>query len=130
MATRLEPTEPGRLLDQRPPLGGTRCEDRLHLALADDRVHSLPESEIGQEFDEIEPPHRGPVDEVLALASTVQAPRDRQLRVVDRKRSVLVVEEKLDLAEVRGAASATAREEDVVRPLRPQLVRAERPGRP
>src|SRR5581483_11442556 len=38
VATRLEASEPGRLLDERPPLFPLRRKDRLDLALADDRV--------------------------------------------------------------------------------------------
>ena len=130
MAARLEPSEPRSFLDQRPSLGRPRGEDRLDLALADDRVHPLTEPEIGQQLDEVEPPHRGSVDEVLALAAAMQPPRDRELRIVDGKRTVGVVEEELDLAEVGRAARAAAGEEDVVGLLGPQLGRAERAGGP
>ena len=130
MAASLEAAEPGRLLDQRPPLGRPRREDRLDLALADDRVHPLAEPEVGEQLDEVEPPHRGPVDEVLPLAAAMQPPRDGELRVVDGQRTVGVVEEELDLAEVGRAARAAAGEEDVVRLLGPQLGRAEGAGGP
>ncbi len=130
MAPRLEAAEPGRLLDQRAPLLGLRREDRLDLALADDRVHPLAEAEVGEDLDEVEPPHRRAVEEVLALAAAVQPARDRELGVVDRDRPVLVVEEQLDLAEVGRPAIRAAREEDVVGLLGAQLVRAERAGRP
>src|SRR5207253_6164773 len=43
VATGLEAPEPGGFLDERAPLGRTRCEARLDLPLADDRVHPLPE---------------------------------------------------------------------------------------
>src|SRR4051812_10969776 len=46
----LEPPEPGRLFDECTPLGRTRSEDRLDLPLADDRVHSLPEPEVGEQL--------------------------------------------------------------------------------
>jgi hypothetical protein len=93
-------------------------------------VHPLAEPQVGEQLHEVEPPHRGPVDEVLPLAAAVQAAGDGELRIVDGQRSVGVVEEELDLAEVGGAARAAAGEEDIVRLLGPQLRRAEGAGRP
>jgi len=127
---RLEAAEAGGLLDERAALVGLGGEDRLDLALADDRVHPLPEAEVGQQLDEVEAPDGRAVDEVLALAPAMQPARDRQLREVDGDRAVRVVEEQLDLAEVRRPAAAAAGEQDVVGLLRPQLARAERAGRP
>ena len=60
----------------------------------------------------------------------MQPPCDRELRVVDGERTVGVVEEELDLAEVGRPARAAAGEEDVVRLLGPQLGGAERAGGP
>src|SRR5439155_14987055 len=97
VATRLETAQSRRLLDQRPPLGRPRREDRLDLALADDRVHPLAEPEVGKQLHEIEPPHAGSIDQVLPLAAAMQPARDRELRVIDRQRSVGVVEEEVDL---------------------------------
>ena len=131
VAASLEAAEPGRLLDQGPALGRPRGEDRLDLALADDRVHPLAEPEVGEQLDEVEPPHGGPVDEVLPLAAAVQPPGDGELRYSrSGQRAVGIVEEELDLAEVGRAARAAADEEDVVGFLRPQLGRAERARRP
>src|SRR5439155_25945902 len=123
---RLEASESGRLLDQRAPLLRLRRKDRLDLALPDDRVHALAETEVGEQLHEVEPAHGGPVDEVLALAAAMEPPRDRELRVVGRPRAVLVVEEELDLAAVGRAAVTAACKEDVVGLLRPELARAER----
>ena len=132
MPPRLEAAESGGLLDQGPAFLRLRCEDRLDLALADDRVHALAEAEVGEQLDEVEPADGGLVDEVLALAAAVQPARDRELGVVDRvpaelsNTAVLVVEEELDLAVVRRPAVRRAREEDVVGLLGTELVRAER----
>ena len=93
-------------------------------------MHPLAEPEVGQQLDEIEPPHGGSVDEVLPLAAAVQPASDRELRVVDRQGSVGVVEEELDLAEAGGAPRAAAGEEDVVGLLGPQLRRAQGAGGP
>ena len=130
MAPRLEAAESRRLLDQGSALGRLRREDRLHLALADDRVHPLAEPEVGQQLDEVEPPDSRTIDEVLAFAAAMQPARHRELREVDGQGTVGVVEEELDLAEIRSPARAAAGEEDVVGLLGPQLGRAERAGGP
>src|SRR5438270_288292 len=127
---RLEAAEPSSLLDQRAALLRLRREDRLDLALPDDRVHPLAEAEVGEQLDEIEPAHAGLVQEVLALAAAMEAARDGDLGEVDRERVIGVVEKELDLAEVGGAATGCAREQDVVRLLGAQLQRAQRAGRP
>ena len=93
----------------------------LHAPLADDRVHRSPEPEVGEQFDEIDPPNGSAVDEVLTLAAAMQPPRDRKLGVVEGTVAVGVVEEELDLAEVRRSAAAGACVEDVVRLLGPEL---------
>src|SRR6478735_5151843 len=130
MAARLETTEACSLLDERTSLGGPRRENRLDLPLADDRVHSLPEPEVGEQLDEIESPHRSLVHEVLTLAAAVEAARNRQLRVVHRQRPVGVVEQQLDFAEIAAAAVRAARKEDVVGLLGAKLARAQRARRP
>jgi len=125
MPARLEAAEPGGLLDEGAPLLRLRRKDRLDLPLADDRVHPLAEPEVGEQLDEVEPAHRGLVDQVLPLAAAVEAARDRELRVLERACAVLVVEQELDLAEVGGAAVRTAGEEHVVGLLCSELVRAQ-----
>ena len=126
----LEAAEPGRLFEQCPSLLRLRPEDLLDAALADDRVHPAAEPEIRQQLDEVDAPHGGAVEHVLALAAAVQAPRDRELGVRERPLAVRVVEEELDLAEVLGVASAAAGEDHVVRLLRAELGRRHRARRP
>jgi len=36
-------------------------------------VHAVTETQVGKEIYQIEPPHRRPVDQVLALAAALQA---------------------------------------------------------
>ena len=110
---------------------GFEREDLLDLALADHRAVAAAEADVGEQLDEVGAPHRRAVDQVLALAAAVQPPRDRDLAEVElRQRAVLVVEQQLDLAEVGRRMAGRAREEDVVRLLRAQLVRAQRAGGP
>src|SRR5581483_5351498 len=79
VAPRLEAPEPRSLLDERAPLLRLRREDRLDLALPDDRVHPLPETEVGEQLDEVEPAHGRLVDEVLPLAAAMEPARDGEL---------------------------------------------------
>ena len=131
MAARLEAAEAGGLLDQRAPLLRLRGEDRLDLALADDRVHALAEAEVGEQLDEVEPAHGGLVDEVLALAAAVEPARDRELGVLDAARSPSSLSNRSSTSQKSaGAAVRRAGEEDVVGLLGAQLARAERAGRP
>ena len=99
---RLKRPEPGRLLDSarrssgfEPRIASTRPWPMIECIAA-------AEPEVGEQLDEVDPPHRRAVDEVLALAAAVQPPHDRELGVLEhRPVAVRVVEEQLDLAEVR-----------------------------
>ena len=127
----LEPAEAGRLLDQLAALGRLRVEHGLDAALRDHRAEAAAETDVGQELDQVDAAHRRLVDEVLALAAAVQPTRDGDLAVREvGPFAVGVVEQQVDLAEVRRLAPDRAREQHVVRLLRAQLARAHRPGRP
>ena len=131
MPSALELPEPGGLLDERSPVLRLRGEHLLDLALADDRVHRRPEPDVGKELDEVGPPDRGLVDEVLALAAADEPARDRDLAEVElRPVPVLVVEHELDLAVLGGFPVAAAGEEDVVGLLCAELGRGQRARRP
>ena len=127
----LELAETGGLLDQFAPLLRLRGQNRLDLALADDRVHRAAEPDVGEQLDEIGAAHLRPVDEVLALAAAVQPARDRDLGEVELSEvAALVVEDELDLAAVGRRATLCAVEEDVVGLLGAQLGRRQRAGGP
>ena len=99
----LEAAEPGRLLDQLAPLCRLRVEHRLDTALRDHRAQPAAEADVREQLDEVDAADRGLVDEVLALAAAVQAPRHRDLAVRQvRPGAVGVVEEQVDLGEVDG----------------------------
>src|SRR5207302_4226218 len=68
VAATLEPSETGRILDERAPLGRARSQDRLDLPLADDRAGAGPEPDVRQQLDDVHAPDLGAVDQVLALA--------------------------------------------------------------
>ena len=119
------------LLDELAPLLRLRREHRLDLALADDRVHRAPEPDVGEQLDEIGAAHLRPIDEVLALATSVQSPGDRDLGEVELTEvAALVVEDELDLTALGRGTALGAVEEDIVGLLRAQLGRRQRAGRP
>ena len=53
LAAALVRPQPRRLLDLAPPVLRLAGEERLHLALADDRVQFLAEADLGEEFDDV-----------------------------------------------------------------------------
>ena len=130
MPSPLELSEPRRLLDQRAPLRGLGRKDLLDAALPDDGMHLPAEADVREQLDDVGAANVCAVDEVLALAAAVEAPRDRELGELERPVTVLVVEEKLHLAEGGGVTPTPTPEEDVVRLLCPELARAQASGSP
>ena len=130
VAATLELAEAGRLLDECPPLLGLRDEDLLDPPLRDDRVALAGEAHICEELDDVGSAHTGAVDEVLAVPVAMRPADDGELGYVERAVAGLVVEEKLDLAPVRGRPVPRAGVEDVVRLFGAQLGGAEAPRRP
>ncbi len=127
----LELPEAGSLLDECAPVLRLRREHLLDLSLTDDRVHGRAEPDVREDLDEIGPAHGRTVHEVLTLGAAHEAACDGDLGEVEvGPRSVLVVEDELDLAVIHGLAIAAAREEDVVGLLGAQLRRSQRAGGP
>ena len=113
MATALEPTEPGGLLDQCPPFLRLRGEDRLHAPLRDDRAHRRAEADVERSsttsirrtcapLTRYAPPPR-------CRRRTIETPRSRS-PAADRPRC----RTELDLAVVGGRPRDGAVEENVV----------------
>jgi len=127
----LEAPQTGRLLDQHPPFLRLARQDRLDAALRDDRAHRLAEADLGEQLDDVRAPDLRAVDEVLALSAAVQPANDRDLREIELgQRTVLVVEQQLDLAVVGRGSVGGPGEEHVVRLLGAELAGRERTGRP
>ena len=127
----LEAPQTGRLLDQHPPFLRLACQDRLDAALRDDRAHRLAEADLREQLDDVRAPDLRAVDEVLALSAAVQPANDRDLREIELgQRTVLVVEQQLDLAVVGRGPVRGPGEEHVVRLLGAELAGRERTGRP
>ena len=72
------------LLDQLPAVGGTRAEDQPDLALLDDRVGLGAEAGVHQELVDVLQAADLAVDQVLALARSIQPPDHLDLAIRDR----------------------------------------------
>ncbi len=101
VAAKLEAAEAGGLLDEFPALGRARAEDGLDAALGDHGAQPAAEPDVGEELDQVDAAHRRAVDQVLPLATAMEPAGERDLGVGQaRPGAGLVVEDKLDLAEV------------------------------
>ena len=109
--------EPGRLLDQEPPVARLRVDDRLDAALRDDRVHLLAEAGVREHLDHVHEPAAGAVQAVLALAVAGELAHDRDLREVGVEPAVGVVEQHLDLGGVARRHAGGPGEDDVLHRL-------------
>ena len=116
-AARLVLGDPGGFLDQLPAVGGTRAEDQPDLALLDDRVGLRAEAGVHQELVDVLQPADLAVDQVLALARSIQPPDHLDLAIRDRGVTVAV------RRAVHGRVPVAV---DVLEPVR--LVRAIRCG--
>ena len=92
------------LLDERAALLRAALKDGIELALADDGMGILAQARIVQDVLDIHKAARALVDEVLALARAVHAPRDGNLVEIDGKHVVGIVEHKRDLSHAHGLA--------------------------
>ncbi len=109
--------EPGRLLDQHPPVARLGGDDRLDAALGDDGVHLLAEARVGEDLDHVDEPALGAVDAVLALPRAVQPPQDRDLADRQVQPTGGVVEHDLDLGLGSRLDAAGTREDHVLHRL-------------
>ena len=75
-AARLVLRDAGGFFDQLAPIGRPRAEDHADLALLDDRVGLGAEAGVHQQLVDVAQAADLAVDQVLALARAVQAPRD------------------------------------------------------
>ena len=86
-----------RLFEKRPALRRRAHDDRLDIALVDDRVRIDGETGRGEEVDQVATPDPRAVQEVVALAVPLDPALDGDLVIVDRKPPRGVVEHDRDL---------------------------------
>jgi hypothetical protein len=86
-APRLVLGDARRLLDQLPSVGRPRAEDHSDLALLDDRVGLCAEAGIHEQLVDVPQAADFPVDEVLALARSIEAAGDLHVagELLDRR---------------------------------------------
>ena len=103
-----------RLLEEGAAILRAAVEDILHAVLADDAHAVVTDARIREELVDILEAAARTVDEVLALATAVEAARHRHLAEIDGQRAV-VVEDQRDFRNVERAPLRRAREDDVLR---------------
>ena len=82
-------------------------------------MHLLAETRVGEQLDHVDEPAAGAGDPVLPVAGSVEPPKDRDLRELERERAVAVVEHELDLRTLRRLAPGRAAEDHVLHRLAP-----------
>jgi hypothetical protein len=112
------------LFEQGPAFGRLRGQDRIDLALRDDRIRARSEARAHQHLDHVAQAHRRAVDEEFRFAGAIGAARDLDFFEVDRQLAVAVVERQRDFGHAERLARAVAREDDVFHLLRAQRTRA------
>jgi hypothetical protein len=114
MAAGLDASYLGCLFEELPPLGRRAHDDRLDVALVDDRVRVDREACRRQQVEQVSPPDTGAVEVVVAFTVSLHPPRDRDLGVVDRQAAGRVVEDDGHLCERRARAPLAARVDDLL----------------
>jgi hypothetical protein len=125
LLVRLELGNARRLLDEVTPLFGLGRDDESDAALLDDRVGLGAHARAQEERRDVHQADRGLVDQVGAVAIAIEPTGDRDLRIVavlDRHRSVVVLEGERHFGEAVGTTHLRAVEDDVVHVLAAQML--------
>ena len=115
--------QPGRLLDQQPPLARFGGHDRLDAPLGDDRVGLLAKPGVGEHLDHVAQPAARAVQAVAAVARALEPPHDRYFAQRNGERAVGVVEHDLDLGRAARLHASGAAEDHVLHRLSPHRQR-------
>src|SRR5207249_2125048 len=105
--------DPGRLLEDVAALLGARVEEGVDLALLDECRGRGASARVEEKLADVAQARGLAVEEVLALAGAVEAPRHLHLVALDGERPVLVVEDERDLGAGRRPAAPAAVEDHV-----------------
>ena len=109
--------EPGRLLDQQPPLARLGGHDRLDATLRDDRVGLLPETGVGEHLDHVGQPAARAVQAITAVAVAVEPAHDRDLAQRQVHPAVGVIQHDLHLGRRAWLHAAATAEDHVLHRL-------------
>ena len=111
----------GRLLDERAVPGRIGPENLVEPSLADDHVHLLAKTGIGEQFLDIEQTTWRAVDCVFGAAVAEDRARDRDFRIVDVERVVGVVDGEAHLCAAERGAGGRAREDHILHRCAPEV---------
>ena len=103
----------GCFLDEAAPLFRCCTQNRVELSLADDDVHLTADTGVREEFLHIEQSAGLTVDRVLRPAVAEQDARDRDLGVLDRERTIGIVDCEQHFGTTERGASGSAGKDDV-----------------
>ncbi len=95
----------GGLLDEGTAVLGARFQDGRELALSDDDVHFPADAGVAEQFLHIHQATRAAVDLVFPRAVAEHAPGNGDLGVVDRQRTVGIIDGQRDLGATERRAS-------------------------
>ena len=109
----LETADPGRFLEDHTAVLGRRLQQNVNLTLLDDAVGLGAHARAGKQIANIAQAGRIAVDQILALAATINAARDLDLGGIDGQQMFRVVEGQRDFGRVHGSATARAVENHV-----------------
>ena len=122
--------DPGHFLEQRSALLRSQREGLVDHALADEQERIVGKVRAVEQIDEVLQPDPLAVQQVVALAGTVEAAAQLEDRVIDRQQRVGVVENEGDVRHSQGGARLGSGEDHVLRLPGPQRTTlfAERPA--
>ena len=130
LAAALVAGQSGGLLQEEAPLLRGGVEDRIHLALADQRVGASAQACAEEEHLNVAQPAGHAVEEELPLPTAGGPARDRNLGELQRELPFGIVQDQHDLRQPVGAALGAPGEDEVLHPGAAQRVRALLPQHP
>ena len=105
--------DPGGFLEDPSSLERVGLEQGIDLSLLDHRIRIRAEPRVEKQLSDVLQANRLFVQHVFALAASVQAPRHRDLVLIDRQASGRVVEHEIDLRHARTLTRSGTGEDDV-----------------
>ena len=106
--------DPGRVLDDHPPVLRTGVQYGVDLALGDDDVLLATDPDVGQQFLDVQQAAGRAVHRVLAITASEQGPGDGHLRELHRELAQRVVDGQRHLSPAQGSPGGRASKDDIV----------------
>ena len=109
----LEAADAGGLFEDHAAVLGRRLQEHVDLALLDHAIGLRAQARARQQIADVAQPAGIVIDQILALAATIDPPRDLDLRRIDGQKAAGVVQRERDLGGVHSPAGGRAVENDV-----------------